>query len=196
MNTISLTPLADFDWYVWVGLPLLIFLARVFDVTLGTLRIIFTSRGMRNLAPVLGFIETFVWIVAVSSLVKHAQNVAAYVGYAGGFAIGTFVGMFLENKLAMGTVTVRAIIKRDPKELIGALYKAGFGVTAVEGQGASGIVKIIYTTIKRQDLPVVIEVFHQMLPGAFLSVEEVRSTEQGVIPAPKSNFTRKLSLKK
>ena len=196
MNTISLTPLADFDWYVWVGLPLLIFLARVFDVTLGTLRIIFTSRGMRNLAPVLGFIETFVWIVAVSSLVKHAQNVAAYVGYAGGFAIGTFVGMFLENKLAMGTVTVRAIIKRDPKELIGALYKAGFGVTAVKGQGASGIVKIIYTTIKRQDLPVVIEVFHQMLPGAFLSVEEVRSTEQGVIPAPKSNFTRKLSLKK
>ena len=196
MNTILLTPLADFDWYVWVGLPLLIFLARVFDVTLGTLRIIFTSRGMRNLAPVLGFIETFVWIVAVSSLVKHAQNVAAYVGYAGGFAIGTFVGMFLENKLAMGTVTVRAIIKRDPKELIEALYKAGFGVTAVEGQGASGIVKIIYTTIKRHDLPVVIEVFHQMLPGAFLSVEEVRSTEQGVIPAPKSNFTRKLSLKK
>lgn len=196
MDTISFASLADFDWYVWVGLPLLIFLARVFDVTLGTLRIIFTSRGMRNLAPVLGFIETFVWIVAVSSLVKHAQNVAAYVGYAGGFAIGTFVGMFLENKLAMGTVTVRAIIKRDPKELIGALYKAGFGVTAVEGQGASGIVKIIYTTIKRQDLPVVIEVFHQMLPGAFLSVEEVRSTEQGVIPAPKSNFTRKLSLKK
>lgn len=196
MDTISFASLADFDWYVWVGLPLLIFLARVFDVTLGTLRIIFTSRGMRNLAPVLGFIETFVWIVAVSSLVKHAQNVAAYIGYAGGFAIGTFVGMFLENKLAMGTVTVRAIIKRDPKELIEALYKAGFGVTAVEGQGASGIVKIIYTTIKRQDLPVVIEVFHQMLPGAFLSVEEVRSTEQGVIPAPKSNFTRKLSLKK
>jgi len=196
MDTISFASLADFDWYVWVGLPLLIFLARVFDVTLGTLRIIFTSRGMRNLAPVLGFIETFVWIVAVSSLVKHAQNVAAYVGYAGGFAIGTFVGMFLENKLAMGTVTVRAIIKRDPKELIEALYKAGFGVTAVEGQGASGIVKIIYTTIKRQDLPVVIEVFHQMLPGAFLSVEEVRSTEQGVIPVPKSNFTRKLSLKK
>jgi len=196
MDTISFASLAEFDWYVWVGLPLLIFLARVFDVTLGTLRIIFTSRGMRNLAPVLGFIETFVWIVAVSSLVKHAQNVAAYVGYAGGFAIGTFVGMFLENKLAMGTVTVRAIIKRDPKELIEALYKAGFGVTAVEGQGASGIVKIIYTTIKRQDLPVVIEVFHQMLPGAFLSVEEVRSTEQGVIPTPKSNFTRKLSLKK
>ena len=187
---------SEFNWYAWVGLPLLIFLARVFDVTLGTLRIIFTSRGLRNLAPVLGFIETFVWIIAVSSLVKHAQNVVAYIGYAGGFAMGTFVGMFLENKLAMGTVTVRGIIRRDPEELIEILHNAGFGVTAVDGQGSEGDVKIIYTTLKRQDLPVVIDIFHRILPGAFLSVEEVRSTEQGVFPIPKNNFTRKLGIRK
>lgn len=191
-----LISLTSFDWYVWVGLPLLIFLARVFDVTLGTLRIIFTSRGLRNLAPVLGFIETFVWIVAVSSLVKNAQNVASYVGYAGGFAMGTFVGMFLENKLAMGTVTVRAIIRRDPKELITTLHDAGFGVTAVDGQGSSGEVKIIYTTLKRQDLPAVIGIFHNVLPGAFLSVEEVRSTELGVFPNPKNHLTRSIIQKK
>jgi uncharacterized protein YebE (UPF0316 family) len=188
--------MAEFDWYVWVGLPLLIFAARVFDVTLGTLRIIFTSRGLRNLAPVLGFIETFVWIVAVSSLVKHAQNLAAYFGYAGGFAMGTLVGMFLENKLAIGTVTIRAIIRRDPKDLIEALHDAGFGITVVDGQGSTGTVKIVYTTLKRQDLPVAIDVFHRTLPGAFLSVEEVRSTEQGVFPMGKSNFARKLSVKK
>jgi uncharacterized protein YebE (UPF0316 family) len=188
--------LNNFDWYVWVGLPLLIFCARVFDVTLGTLRIIFTSRGLRNLAPVLGFIETFVWIVAVSSLVKHAQNLAAYFGYAGGFAMGTLVGMFLENKLAIGTVTVRAIIRRDPQELIKNLLEAGFGVTTVDGQGSTGTVKIIYTTLKRQDLPVVVDIFHRNLPGAFLSVEEVRSTELGVFPMTKNNFARKLGNKK
>jgi uncharacterized protein YebE (UPF0316 family) len=143
---IFLEQLTDFDWYVWVGLPLLIFAARVFDVTLGTLRIIFTSRGLRNLAPVLGFVETFVWIIAVSSLVKHAQNVAAYIGYAGGFAAGTFVGMMIENKLAVGTITIRAIIRRDPKELIQSLADAGFGITSVDGQGATGDVKIIYST--------------------------------------------------
>jgi uncharacterized protein YebE (UPF0316 family) len=196
MDTSLIELLSDFDWYVWVGLPLLIFLARVFDVTLGTLRIIFTSRGFRNLAPVLGFVETFVWIIAVSSLVKHAQNVAAYVGYAGGFATGTFVGMLLENKLAVGTVTVRAIIRRDPKELIETLHAAGFGITAVDGQGSVGTVKIIYTTLKRQDLPVVVDIFHRMLPGAFLSVEEVRSTEQGVFPTQKNQFARKFSIKK
>ena len=196
MNASLIDLFSDFNWYAWVGLPLLIFLARVFDVTLGTLRIIFTSRGLRNLAPVLGFIETFVWIIAVSSLVKHAQNLTAYIGYAGGFAMGTYVGMLLENKLAMGTVTIRGIIRRDPKELISTLHDAGFGVTSVDGQGSSGTVKIIYTTFKRQDLPVVIDIFHRMLPGAFLSVEEVRSTEQGVFPVPKNSFTRALGRKK
>jgi uncharacterized protein YebE (UPF0316 family) len=196
MDTSVVELLQNFDWYVWVGLPLLIFLARVFDVTLGTLRIIFTSRGLRNLAPVLGFIETFVWIIAVSSLVKHAQNVAAYVGYASGFAMGTFVGMFLENKLAMGTVTFRAIIRRDTKELIKALVEAGFGITSVDGEGSSGKVKIIYTTVKRQDLPVVVDIFHRLVPGAFLAVEEVRSTEQGIFPASKNHLFRPLGHKK
>jgi uncharacterized protein YebE (UPF0316 family) len=195
MNTL-LESLAGFDWYVWVGLPLLIFLARVIDVTLGTLRIIFTSRGMRNIAPALGFIETFIWIVAVSSIVKSAQNVAAYVGYAGGFAMGTFVGMFLENKLAVGTVTFRAIIRRETKELAQTLVEAGFGFTIVDGRGSSGKVKIIYTTVKRQDLPIVVDIFHRMVPGAFLSVEEVRSTEQGVFPASKTHLFRPLVQKK
>jgi uncharacterized protein YebE (UPF0316 family) len=196
MNIILIDLLSNFDWYVWVGLPLLIFLARVFDVTLGTMRIIFTSRGLRNWAPVLGFIETFVWIVAVSSIVKHAQNVVAYAGYAAGFATGTYVGMLIESRLAMGTITLRAIIRRDPKELTQSLLNAGFGFTIVDGYGSTGDVKIIYSTVKRADLPAVIDIFHRTLPGAFLSVEEVRSTEQGVFPAAKNHFARNLSTKK
>ena len=196
MDTSLFELLAGLDWYVWIGLPLLIFAARVCDVTLGTMRIIFTSRGMRNWAPVLGFVETFIWIVAVSSIVKHAQNVAAFIGYASGFATGTYVGMMIENRLAMGTLTVRAIIRRDPKELIETLHNAGFGVTAVDGHGSSGDVKIIYSTVKRADLPAIINIFHQTLPGAFISVEEVRSTEQGVFPVAKKHFARNMSTKK
>jgi uncharacterized protein YebE (UPF0316 family) len=191
-----LDTLVAVDWYVWIGLPLMIFAARVCDVTLGTMRIIFTSRGMRNWAPVLGFVETFIWIVAVSSIVKHAQNVAAYVGYAGGFATGTFVGMMIESRLAMGTLTVRAIIRRDPKELLQNLLNAGFGITTVDAHGATGDVKIIYSTVKRADLPAVIDIFHRALPGAFLSIEEVRSTEQGVFPVAKHHFARNMSTKK
>ena len=186
----------EMNWLAWLGLPLLIFCARVIDVTLGTLRIIFTSRGLRNIAPFLGFVETFIWIIAVSSLVKHAQNLAAFIGYAGGFATGTFVGILLENRLAMGTVTVRAIVRRDPAELLAALSTSGFGVTCVDGKGSSGDVKIIYSTIKRQDLPAVTGIYHRTLPGAFLSVEEERSTEQGVFPALHKGLARALSMKK
>ncbi|MEW5830932.1 MAG: DUF5698 domain-containing protein, partial [Chloroflexota bacterium] len=152
---------AGFDWFAWVILPVLICLARIIDVSLGTMRIIFTSRGLRHLAPLLGFIEVFIWIVATSQLVKHAQNVAAYLGYAAGFAAGNYVGMYLENRLALGTVTLRAIIRRDPAELIERLHQANFGITTVDGQGSTGEVKLIYTTIKRRDLPVVTAIFHE-----------------------------------
>ncbi len=182
---------AGFDWFVWVILPVLIFLARIIDVSLGTMRIIFTSRGLRKLAPLLGFIEVFIWIIATSQLVKHAQSVVAYLGYAAGFAAGNYVGMYLENRLALGTVTLRAIIRRDPAELIERLHDSGFGITIVDGQGSTGEVKIIYTTIKRRDLPAVTAIFHETLPGAFLSIEEVRSTEQGVFPVGVKNLVKK-----
>jgi uncharacterized protein YebE (UPF0316 family) len=196
MDTFTTLLPAGFDAFAWIGLPLLIFFARVIDVTLGTLRIIFTSRGLKNLAPFLGFVETFIWIVAVSSLVKHAQNIVSFIGYAAGFATGTFVGMLLENRLAVGTVTVRAIVRRDTSELIEELANAGFGVTCVDGKGSSGNVKVIYTILKRQDLPAITAIYHRTLPGAFLSVEEVRTTEQGVFPDTRKRFARAFGLKK
>src|SRR5512139_1940021 len=103
----------DSALYVWVVLPILVFLARVMDVTLGTLRIIFISRGKRNLAPLLGFVEVFIWITIVSQIVSHAHNILAYVAYAAGFAAGNFIGMYIENRLAIGTQVVLAIIQEN-----------------------------------------------------------------------------------
>jgi uncharacterized protein YebE (UPF0316 family) len=129
-------------------------------------------------------------------VVKHAQNLVAYLGYAAGFAAGNYVGMYLENRLAIGTVTLRAIIRRDPAELIQRLHDSGFGITVVAGQGSTGEVKIIYTTLKRRDLPIVTAIFHEALPGAFLSIEEVRSTEQGVFPTSAKNLVNNFTKKK
>jgi uncharacterized protein YebE (UPF0316 family) len=122
-----------FNWYAWVILPLIIFIARIFDVTLGTLRIIFVSRGKRNLAPILGFFEVFIWIVVISQLVQNLESFTAYIGYAAGFAAGNYVGMWLEDKLALGTYILRMITSEDITELVSRLREAGYGVTRVEG---------------------------------------------------------------
>jgi uncharacterized protein YebE (UPF0316 family) len=171
-----------FDWYAWVLLPLLVFASRVADVTLGTLRIIFTSRGRRNLAPVLGFVETFIWIVMVSQVVKNAHSLTAYIGYAAGFATGTYVGMLIEERMAMGTLVLRIILAKGGGELTSALRAAGFGVTSVDGEGAKGAVKLLYTIVQRNKLKTVTGIIHKICPGAFFSVEEVRSSEMGIFP--------------
>ncbi len=168
--------------YAWVILPIIIFFARVCDVTLGTIRIIFVSRGKRNIAPLLGFFEVLIWIVVIGQLVQHLQSVTSYLGYAAGFAAGNFVGMFIEDHLALGTLIVRAIVPSGGAELMRRLHEAGYGVTGVDGEGANGPVKLIYTVVKRRNLKQVVAIIHDCHPKAFLSVEDVRSTEEGIFP--------------
>ena len=174
--------MSETDINTWVFLPLLIFVARVIDVGLGTLRIIFTARGKRQLAPLLGFVEVFIWVAVISQMVRGVNHVIAYLAYAAGFAAGNYVGMWIENRLALGTVVLRIILAQGGDQLADTLHEAGYGVTRVDGHGANGAVKLIYTIVRRKDLPGVLQVIHQTTPKAFIAIEEVRSTEQGIFP--------------
>jgi len=174
----------DSSIYIWVVLPMLVFLARVTDVTLGTLRIIFISRGKKNIAPILGFFEVFIWITIVSQIVSHAHNLLAYVAYAAGFAAGNYVGMYIEGRLAIGTQVVLAIVPEHASPLIAHLRAAGFGVTAVDGAGANGAVKLVYTIVRRRFLKEVLNIIHETHPHAFLSIQDVNSTQEGIFPLP------------
>lgn len=173
----------DSNLYVWLVLPLMVFFARVTDVTLGTLRIIFISHGKRNIAPVLGFVEVFIWITVVSQIVSHAHNFLAYLAYAAGFASGAFVGMYIEARLAIGTQVILTIVQKNFAELISNLHDAGYGVTSVDGQGANGPVKLIYAIVPRRDLVSVLALIRQSHPQAFISVQDVRTTQAGIFPA-------------
>jgi uncharacterized protein YebE (UPF0316 family) len=186
----------DTNVYIWVVLPLMVFFARVTDVTLGTLRIIFISHGRRNLAPILGFVEVFIWITVVSQIVSHAQNILAYVAYAAGFATGNYIGMYIEGRLAIGTQVVLAIIQERASDLLAHLHAAGYGVTSVDGTGAQGPVKLVYTVVARKCLQDVLSIIHQTHPRAFLSIQDVRSTQEGIFPLPSASqsileFSRK-----
>jgi uncharacterized protein YebE (UPF0316 family) len=180
---------SGFDWYTWVGLPIIIFLARVFDVTLGTLRIIFLSRGKQKLAPILGFFEVLIWITIIGQLVQHIHSIPAYFGYAAGFAAGNYIGLWLEEKLALGTFIIRTIVAEGNNLLEREIHDGGFGVTRVNGEGSAGAVKIIYTIVKRIDVRQIMEIIHKHNPNAFISVEEVRSSEHGIFP--KSVFSQR-----
>jgi uncharacterized protein YebE (UPF0316 family) len=170
------------DLFIWVVMPIFIFLARVLDVTLGTLRIIYLSRGKRYIAPALGFFEVFIWIVAVSSLVQNMSNIAGFLSYAAGFAAGNYIGLLIENKLAIGTLSVRIITVKESDLMVKTLHHCGYGVTAIDAKGSTGKVKVIYTIIKRKDLQDVIDIIKSLNPKAFFSVEEIRTASEGIFP--------------
>jgi uncharacterized protein YebE (UPF0316 family) len=175
-------PFLDSNLYIWVVLPIMVFFARVADVTLGTLRIIFISRGKRNVAPLLGFVEVFIWITVVSQIVSHAHNILAYLAYAAGFATGAFVGMYIEDRLAIGTQVILTIVQGDASLLTANLHKAGYGVTCVDGAGSNGPVKMVYTVFPRKNLKEILSTIHLTHPNAFLSIQDITSAQAGIFP--------------
>jgi uncharacterized protein YebE (UPF0316 family) len=178
--------LLDSSLFNYLVLPFLIFFARVADVTLGTMRIILVSKGKKYLAPIFGFFEVFIWIVAISSIMQNLDNYFNYFAYAGGFAAGNFIGMYIEEKIAMGVMIVRVITQKPANVLIDKLNYLGYGVTAVDARGAKEDVSIIYTVIHRNELKRVIEIIKHYNPRAFFSVEDVRYVNEGVFPIRRS----------
>ncbi|MFH1101062.1 MAG: DUF2179 domain-containing protein [Methanobacteriota archaeon] len=170
------------DLFKWIILPLLIFSARLIDVSLGTLRIIFLSRGLKYLAPIIGFIEVNIWLLAIGQIMINLNNIVCSIAYAGGFATGTFIGMLIEEKLSIGTVILRVITKHDNTKLVGCLRENGYGVTTVDAEGVKGPVKIIFAVIRREDLKTVVQQVKQIHPHAFYSVEDVRSVGEAMFP--------------
>jgi uncharacterized protein YebE (UPF0316 family) len=152
------------------------------------MRIIFLSRGKRYLAPILGFFEVFIWIVAVSQLVRNLSTFGGFLAYAAGFAAGNFLGMAIEDRLALGTLSVRIITVKEADKLVERLHEEGYGVTSIDAQGATGRVKVIYSIIKRKDFNNVFDIIKSLNPRAFISVEEVRSAKEGIFPPDRRHY--------
>lgn len=178
------------DIFNWVILPLLIFSARVIDVSLGTLRIISLSRGLRKIAPILGFFEILIWLFAIRQIFNHLNNPLCYIAYAGGFATGIFTGMWIEQKLAMGLRVIRVITRKDATNLLNSLKASGYGVTTAEAEGNTGKVKIIFTVAKRSDITEVTTLIKQFNPKAFYSIEDVQAASEGIFPNHSSVFSK------
>jgi uncharacterized protein YebE (UPF0316 family) len=170
------------ELYAYVLLPLLIFLARVADVSMETIRVIYISRGIKFLAPIIAFFEIVIWLLAMEVVMSDLSNLANFFAFALGFATGTYVGLVIEEKLSIGMVILR-IITTDEKSntgIVSFLSSEQLGVTDIDAHGARGTVKIILSLVNRTDVPRITEFLHENFPHAFFSIEDVRYANEGV----------------
>jgi len=181
------TSFFDSDFFTYVLMPVLIFLARICDVSIGTMRIIFVSKGKRNIAPVLGFFEVLIWITAISKIMQNLDNYINYIAYAAGFATGNYVGMIIEEKLAMGILMVRIFAHERGPELVQTLNGNGYGATVVEAHGAREKVHLIYTIVQRNELDSVLKVITTFNPKAFFTIEDIKAANEGIFTPKKYN---------
>jgi len=187
-------------YFTYIIIPILICLARIVDVSLGTLRILFVSKGFKRIAPILGFFEVLIWLFAIGIVMQNLTNIVNYFAYALGFALGNYIGISIEQKLAVGKVMVQVVTQRNASELITFLKNTNYGVTVIEAKGVIGPVNIIITVINRTKLPTVIAHIKSFNPKAFYLVEDVRFVSDTIFSAKtfwwKPKFTALLGARK
>jgi uncharacterized protein YebE (UPF0316 family) len=171
------------DLFNYGLLPFLIFVSRITDVTIGTIRIVMVAKGQKMIAPILGFFEVLIWLIAISKIIQNLDNWVCYVAYGAGFATGNYIGMIIEEKLAVGIVQLQIITRADAHQLIEKLKADGYGITHQEAHGAVEEVSIIYSIIKRTDLPKVDEIIKTFNPNAFYSIADVKFVNKGLYSA-------------
>jgi uncharacterized protein YebE (UPF0316 family) len=182
---ILMDSLYDSFVFTYIILPLLIMLARIIDVTIGTVRIVMVAKGEKFWAPFLGFFEVLIWLLAISKIFENMDNWVCYATYSAGFAIGNYVGLKIEEYLAMGIVRIQIITRKNADKLIVNLKKAGYGITYHNAMGSNQNVSIIYTIINRVEITQVEEIVKTTNPNAFYTVEDVKMVSHGVYPLRK-----------
>ena len=158
---------------------LLIFAARVVNVSMGTVRTVVAVRGQKYLATVIGFFETLIFLLAISNVLQNVGNIWNVLGYCGGFATGTLVGLILEEKLALGYVTVQAISQNSGTAIASILRDAGYGATEVIGKGLAGNVYVITTVVKRRNVSDIVALVTKVDERAFVTVENTGRVLRG-----------------
>jgi len=158
---------------------LLIFCLRVCDVTLGTVRSILVMRGVRKVAPFIGFLEVTIWVFAIMKVMSQLDNLWNILGYSSGYAVGILMGMFVEEKLGLGYVNVQIVSLDNSAGLVNAIREAGFGITLMSANGHSTQAGILRITTPRKRLKELLALANQLDPKSFITVEDARHVIRG-----------------
>jgi len=170
----------DSPIFSWVILPFLIFVARICDQSIGTMRLIFVSKGFKHIAPILAFFESMIWLIAISQILNHLDNFVTFLAYGLGYATGNYVGMLLEERLSIGSVIIRIFSKEYIPEFIEVLQKHNYGYTIINAEGSTGELKVIFSIISRKYVSHLIEQINAIDKNTFYTIEEVKSVKRGI----------------
>ncbi|MDP8256171.1 MAG: DUF5698 domain-containing protein [Candidatus Alcyoniella australis] len=160
---------------------LLIFLCRLTDVTMGTMRILLMIRGRKVIAGVIGFFEVAVFLFAISQVVNNMDSVWKFLGYCGGFTAGTILGGHIDQRLAMGNQVLTVFAPKTWNLIAGELRDAGFGVTEFDGWGKDGAVTMVRAVVKRRFLPHALDIINKLEPDAFVTASEISTARHGYL---------------
>jgi len=170
------------DWLTpqAVLIALAIFGLRVVDMSMDTMRMLFVVRGRKRIAWWLGFFQSLIFVIAISAaLAEVAVNPLAVIGYACGFATGNVLGMYIEDRLAIGHIQFTIVSSRRGAALVAELRKAGYAVTEIPARGKDGTVTLLQTSVQRKDRDTVETVVLESDPDAFVTAEDVRPVRRG-----------------
>ena len=182
----------DSPTFTWIILPVLIFLARICDMSLDTMRIIMIGQGRKLFASLAGFLEITIWLLVARQVIVKLPNPICFFAYAGGFAMGNYVGILIEERLAFGVQLVRVIAPQSGEALVKAIQEEGFGVTPLIAQGEAGPVYVIYSVVSADQVRVLIKLVKTMTPEAFFTVEDVKHVSEGIILTHRKQWPRRL----
>ena len=164
-------------------LAVVIFFLRIVNSAVGTVRLVVMARGRHVLSAVLGFFEALIFAYVAANVITDLSNILNLVAYCGGFSVGIYVGMILEERFVTSYTRVNIITQSDGREIAKKLREIGHGVTEVHGEGASGDVMMLSSVIHRINTPEVLKAVYAIQPTAFVTLEETRSVQHGWLRA-------------
>lgn len=171
----------NFDFMAWIVIPVLIFLARLADVSLATLRHILIFRGQKKIVPLFAFVEVIIWLLAITQVMNNLSNLACFLAWALGFSAGTYLGMIIEERLALGYQLVRVIAQGNADAIADRLREEGYGLTTVGASGSQGTVGILLVVSERKKLGPLVGLLSSLNPKPFYTVEDVRSVGNPIV---------------
>jgi uncharacterized protein YebE (UPF0316 family) len=158
---------------------LLIFVLRVGDMAMDTIRVLFVVRGRKLLAWVLGFFQSLIFVIAISSVLTNAKNIILILGYAAGFATGNVVGMLIEERLAIGHIKLTIISPSRGNSIVQTLRAQGYAVTEIVARGKDGTVSMMNCYVRRKEIDQVETIALETDPKSFITAEDVRPVRRG-----------------